>query len=69
LMLVEKRGSPFRSGAKRFERVLGADGLLRMYRIRSGCCLIYKTDGGRHCDVCVLLPREERLRRLAALCT
>lgn len=66
LAIVERPGSPFHSGAPRLERVVGSDGRERVHRIRSGCCLAYKADEGRHCDVCVLLPPEERRRRLAA---
>ncbi|WP_156387050.1 MULTISPECIES: ferric iron reductase [unclassified Rhizobium] len=67
LAIVEKQGSPFRSGAPRLERIVGCDGEERVYRIRSGCCLAYRAGEGRHCDVCVLLSPEERRRRLAAL--
>ncbi len=67
LAIVEREGSPFCSGLPRVERVAGTDGRERLHRIRSGCCLAYRAEGGRHCDVCVLLPADERRRRLSAL--
>jgi ferric iron reductase protein FhuF len=67
MAIVERHASPFRSGMARFESVCGDDAACRTYRIRTGCCLVYKAENGRHCDVCVLLPAPERRRRLLAL--
>lgn len=68
--MVERAGSPLHSEALCYEKieVAAADGkdLSRTYRMRGGCCLYYRTDGGSYCDSCVLLEPEARRERLRA---
>ncbi|MCA1404614.1 (2Fe-2S)-binding protein [Ensifer sp. IC3342] len=70
LAIVKRSGSPLHSDALHYERieVVTADGkeLSRTYRMRGGCCLYYRTDGGSYCDSCVLLEPEARRERLRA---
>ncbi|MBP1883424.1 IucA/IucC family C-terminal-domain containing protein [Sinorhizobium mexicanum] len=70
LAIVKRAGSPLHSEALCYETigVAAADGtdLSRTYRIRGGCCLYYRTDGGSYCDSCVLLDPEARRERLRA---
>jgi hypothetical protein len=69
LAIVKRGGSPLFSPELHYEEidavVEGGEALSRTYRIRGGCCLYYRTDGGGFCDTCVLLDpglRRERLR-------
>ncbi|MCA1439682.1 ferric iron reductase [Ensifer sp. IC4062] len=68
LAIVQRAGSPLCSEKLCYETIeaTAEDGkeLSRMYRMRSGCCLYYRTDGGSYCDSCVLLERETRRERL-----
>lgn len=70
LAIVKRAGSPLHSEALRYERieVAAAHGkdLSRTYRMRGGCCLYYRTDGGSYCDSCVLLEPDARRERLRA---
>ncbi|WP_275783683.1 (2Fe-2S)-binding protein [Pararhizobium gei] len=66
--LVRKSGSPL-SFDVHFEYVeTNIEGILsgRFFRLRSGCCLFYRTKDGRFCDVCVLLDERTRKDRLRA---
>lgn len=69
LSIVKKEGSPFSSDELRYERIRAFhDGapVERIFRLRSGCCLYYRTEGGDFCDVCVLLDEQTRQDRLRA---
>lgn len=69
LAIVKKEGSPLSSAALRYERidaVYGGSPVERIFRLRSGCCLYYRTEGGDFCDVCVLLGDEAQKSRLRA---
>lgn len=69
LGIVKREGSPLSSPELHYEKVNAeAHGraLFRTYRIRSGCCLYYRTEGGGFCDTCVLLEPETRRERLRA---
>lgn len=69
LAIVVRDGSPLSSGELRYERIgVVVDGVEdeRVFRLRSGCCLYYRTPGGNFCDVCVLLDDEVKKSRLRA---
>lgn len=69
LAIVKRDGSPFSSAALRYERVeavCGGVAVTRNFRLRSGCCLYYRTEGGDFCDVCVLLDDQTQKSRLRA---
>ncbi|WFU46515.1 IucA/IucC family C-terminal-domain containing protein [Sinorhizobium terangae] len=70
LAIVKRAGSPLHSEALCYERIKatgeGGKELSRTYRMRGGCCLYYRTDGGSYCDSCVLLEPEARRERLRA---
>lgn len=69
LAIVNTEGSPLKSGALRYQKIAAiVDGVPveRVFRLRSGCCLYYRTDGGTFCDVCVLLDEETQKSRLRA---
>lgn len=69
LAIVKREGSPLLSPELHYEEVnVAAHGsaLSRSYRMRSGCCLYYRTEGGDFCDTCVLLRPETRRERLRA---
>lgn len=67
LAIINTEGSPLKSDALRYQKVTAIlDGVPveRNFRLRSGCCLYYRTDGGTFCDVCVLLDEETQKSRL-----
>jgi len=69
LAIVKKEGSPLLSSALRYERVdavCKGTPVERIFRLRSGCCLYYRTEGGDFCDVCVLLDDQTQKGRLRA---
>ncbi|XEN31554.1 hypothetical protein M728_002151 [Ensifer sp. WSM1721] len=73
LAIVKRVGSPLYSRELCYERVdatqgcgSGEEALSRTYRMRGGCCLYYRSDGGSYCDTCVLLEPELRRERLRA---
>lgn len=69
LAIVKRKGTPLYSDQLRYETIEADDGQLplsRVYRLRGGCCLYYRTDGGSFCDSCVLLAPDERRERLRA---
>ncbi|MDK1387130.1 ferric iron reductase [Sinorhizobium sp. 8-89] len=70
LAIVKRVGSPLNSEALCYEKIEVAaacgNDLSRTYRMRGGCCLYYRTDGGSYCDSCVLLEPEARRERLRA---
>ncbi|WP_283999247.1 IucA/IucC family C-terminal-domain containing protein [Sinorhizobium sp. 8-89] len=69
LAIVKRVGSPLSSEALCYEKIeaaVGEKGFTRTYRMRGGCCLYYRTDGGSYCDSCVLLEPETRRERLRA---
>lgn len=69
LGIVKRGGSPLSSPELHYEKVNAeahGGALARTYRIRSGCCLYYRTEGGDFCDTCVLLKAETRRERLRA---
>ncbi|THK37681.1 ferric iron reductase [Ensifer sp. MPMI2T] len=70
LAIVKRSGSPLSCEALCYETIeaTAADGkeLSRTYRMRGGCCLYYRTDGGSYCDSCVLLEPDARRERLRA---
>ncbi|WP_349434976.1 (2Fe-2S)-binding protein [Pararhizobium sp. A13] len=69
LAIVNTEGSPLSSSALRYQTIAAnVDGVPveRVFRLRSGCCLYYRTDGGTFCDVCVLLDEETQKSRLRA---
>ena len=71
LAIIGQKGSPLSRAKPRYERVEAiSDGqpAARIFRLRSGCCLYYRTPGGAFCDVCVVLkPREQKSRLQARL--
>ncbi len=69
LAIVKRAGSPLSSRELGYEEMsveVPRGALCRTYRIRSGCCLYYRTVGGDFCDTCVLLEAETRHERLRA---
>jgi hypothetical protein len=69
LAIVNTEGSPLSSSALRYQKIaaiVGGVPVERTFRLRSGCCLYYRTDGGTFCDVCVLLDEETQRSRLRA---
>lgn len=69
LAIINRVGSPLCSDAMRYQRIDAVcDGIPveRMFRLRSGCCLYYRTEGGDFCDVCVLLDDQTQKSRLHA---
>ncbi|WEX86145.1 ferric iron reductase [Sinorhizobium garamanticum] len=70
LAIVRRSGSPLHSDALCYEMIevaaAGGKNLSRIYRMRGGCCLYYRTDGGSYCDSCVLLEPDARRERLRA---
>ena len=71
LAIVKRPGSPMFSEELCYEEISAIDPanserLSRQYRIRCGCCLYFRTEGGSFCDTCVLLEPDDRRERLAA---
>lgn len=73
LAIVKRQGTPLFSDKLCYEAIKvefgegsGDQALSRVYRLRGGCCLYYRTEGGRFCDSCVLLAPDERRERLRA---
>ncbi len=71
LAIVKRPGSRLYSDELCYEQISALDPasgeqLSRQYRIRCGCCLYFRTEGGSFCDTCVLLGQEDRRARLAA---
>jgi hypothetical protein len=71
LAIVKRAHSPLASRELHYERIdvacNGGEGLRsRTYRIRGGCCLFYRAEGGSYCDTCVLLKPQLRRDRLRA---
>ncbi|OAP47469.1 hypothetical protein ATC00_22720 [Sinorhizobium americanum] len=71
LTIVKRAHSPLASRQLHYERIEAACGSGRelrskTYRIRGGCCLFYRAEGGSYCDTCVLLEPELRRERLRA---
>ncbi|WP_156528617.1 ferric iron reductase [Sinorhizobium glycinis] len=71
LGIVKRAHSPLASRQLHYERITvfssgGGEVRSRTYRIRGGCCLFYRADGGSYCDTCVLLEPELRRERLRA---
>lgn len=73
LAIVKREGTPLYSDKLCYEAIKvefgegsGDQALSRIYRLRGGCCLYYRTEGGSFCDSCVLLAPQERLERLKA---
>jgi hypothetical protein len=67
LDIVKIPGSPLLSNELHYERIeVMRDGVPveQFFRLRSGCCLYYRTDGGDFCDVCVLLEPDVQRSRL-----
>jgi len=67
LAIVKRPVSPLVSSELHYERIKAErDGVPveRVFRLRSGCCLFYRTDGRDFCDVCVLLEPEAQRNRL-----
>ncbi|KQS97789.1 MULTISPECIES: (2Fe-2S)-binding protein [unclassified Rhizobium] len=67
LDIVKIPGSPLLSSELHYERIeTTRDGIPveQVFRLRSGCCLYYRTDGGDFCDVCVLLEPDVQRNRL-----
>ncbi|WP_244513125.1 MULTISPECIES: (2Fe-2S)-binding protein [unclassified Ensifer] len=71
LAIVKRQGSPLYSDALCYEEITALDPasderLSRYYRMRCGCCLYFRTEGGSFCDTCVLLEPGARRARLVA---
>ncbi|WP_234782031.1 (2Fe-2S)-binding protein [Sinorhizobium saheli] len=71
LAIVKRDGSPLFSPELRYEKIetncgMEEEALSRTYRMRGGCCLFYRSDGGSYCDTCVLLEPELQRERLRA---
>lgn len=69
LAIIGRSGSPLFTDTLRYQRISAVcQGVAaeRVFRLRSGCCLYYRTVGGDYCDVCVLLDEETRKSRLRA---
>ncbi|WP_438753043.1 ferric iron reductase [Pararhizobium sp. O133] len=67
LAIVKLPGSPLLSSELHYEQIEAErDGVPveRIFRLRSGCCLFYRTQGGNFCDVCVLLDSTVQRSRL-----
>ncbi|WP_083223726.1 MULTISPECIES: (2Fe-2S)-binding protein [unclassified Ensifer] len=73
LAIVKREGTPLFSDKLCYENIAVEIGesaahraLSRIYRLRGGCCLYYRTEGGSFCDSCVLLAPDDRRARLQA---
>ncbi|MEY9196690.1 ferric iron reductase [Sinorhizobium sp. CCBAU 05631] len=71
LAIVKRAHSPLVSRQLHYEKIEAASGSggelrSRTYRIRGGCCLFYRAEGGSFCDTCVLLEPELRREMLRA---
>jgi hypothetical protein len=69
LAVINGAGSPLSFDAMHYQRISAiCNGVAveRVFRLRSGCCLYYRTQGGDFCDVCVLLDDETKKSRLRA---
>jgi Ferric iron reductase FhuF-like transporter/FhuF 2Fe-2S C-terminal domain len=69
LAIINREGAPLSSDAVRYTKIRAVCGgvpIERIFRLRSGCCLYYRTEGGDFCDVCVLLDDETQKSRLRA---
>ncbi|MEK1928263.1 MAG: (2Fe-2S)-binding protein [Pararhizobium sp.] len=69
LAIVNTQSSLLSSSVLRYQKIAAIAGgvpVERIFRLRSGCCLYYRTDGGAFCDVCVLLDEETQKSRLRA---
>lgn len=73
LAIVKREGTPLFSDKLCYEDIeveigesAGHRKLSRVYRLRGGCCLYYRTEGGSYCDSCVLLAPDDRRARLQA---
>ncbi|MCV9999911.1 ferric iron reductase [Pararhizobium sp. YC-54] len=69
LAIINRTGSPFFSEAARYTKISAVcKGVPteRNFRLRGGCCLYYRTEGGDFCDVCVLLDGQTQKDRLRA---
>lgn len=69
LAIINRAGSPLFSEAARYTKITAVfKGVPteRNFRLRGGCCLYYRTEGGDFCDVCVLLDGQTQKDRLRA---
>lgn len=69
LAVVNMAGSPLACDVAHYCRiaaVVGGVPVERTFRLRGGCCLYYRTEGGGFCDVCVLLDQQTQKSRLRA---
>lgn len=73
LAIVKQEGTPLFSAKLSYEHIAVEAGegtalrnVSRVYRLRGGCCLYYRTEGGSFCDSCVLLAPDARRERLQA---
>ncbi|WP_457583932.1 (2Fe-2S)-binding protein [Ensifer canadensis] len=73
LAIVKRADTPLLSDKLRYEDIAveigdtaGNRTVSRIYRVRGGCCLYYRTEDGSFCDSCVLLPPDDRRARLQA---
>lgn len=70
LAIVKRAGTSLFSDKLRYEDIVieigGNHALSRTYRLRGGCCLYYRTEGGIFCDSCVMLAPDDRRARLQA---
>jgi hypothetical protein len=57
-------GSPLANRQWRFVRVAPENHAPEWFRLRGGCCRLYRTQGGGYCTTCVLRDEAEQVARL-----
>lgn len=67
MAILADRGSPLYNRQWRFIEIAPDAVSAEWFRLRGGCCRLYKTIGGEYCTTCVLRPVLSQLERLETL--
>ncbi len=60
------RQEPLHNRQWQFVEAIGTSGSREWFRLRGGCCRLYKTEGNEYCVTCVLRDRQDQMQRLSA---